>query len=295
MSEQSQTSKIYIDLESLLDLRQGMMFPLYKDKEKLANYISSEKYCFRTIDLLDTESEVLDYNEHIQEAGSNILLGANLTYCITVLNSKADGLEKRNSVMGIKSEPEIVINTYPIKLTDLACEVIRSGVFKKLINPCYITLVYMEPKELTPYFIKSNNFATCIIYNYSSWLNENLEKAREERISNCSFYFPALTKSVPTDEEKKTLEATGFKDPFGYLEFILSTVMDVSFLPTLFYSNVITATAYLHDLEKTEPEKTEKEEEIDKEVEKTVMNNIDELLKNLETEDGDISTETEGT
>ncbi len=58
-------------------------------------------------------------------------------------------------------------------------------------------------------------------------------------------YFPSIAKTQPTEEELKKITKLGFKDIFNYTEFLLSSVVNINFLPTVFYSNMITAVGHL--------------------------------------------------
>jgi hypothetical protein len=87
------TSKIYVDIHSLLDVRAAMLLELVEDKERLLEFLNSEEYNFRQIDefkCVDKEKyKQLNENKHVSLIPNSVI-----TFIITSLKTKLANLEK---------------------------------------------------------------------------------------------------------------------------------------------------------------------------------------------------------
>lgn len=239
-----ETSKILIDIFSLLDIRQAILYNLYKDKEQLAEYLVSEEYNFRTQDLFPNIEQAL-YETQIKESSIDLLPASTITYILTSLKSKLANLEQRNSFYGEKKVPEIVLNIYPFKLNELQIKQLQNLLFVKLETNTLITIINVPLKDISPVFIKNGQFVSCFLYDFSSWIALHASSLEKVKLIDTIMYFPSIAKTQPTEEELKKITKLGFKDIFNYTEFLLSSVVTINFLPTVFYSNMITAVSHL--------------------------------------------------
>jgi uncharacterized protein YuzB (UPF0349 family) len=260
------TSKIYVDIHTLLDLRQGVLYGMYETHEALAEYLLSEEYCMRAVDQFpDVSNEEL--KEQLVDPSLDILEASMATHMFNVIKSKIANLVKRNQHYNETSEPEIVVNAYPFLLTEKEVNHIRDLIFIKLDKKAFITVICVPDKDLTPYFFKSIEAVSAFIYDFKSWVENHLESLNKQRLPECLFYFPAVGNKPLTEEEKKLYTKLGFKDIYEYTEFILSSVVTVSFLPILFYSSEMIAAAHLEKLNahvlKEESEKAASTSDVD--------------------------------
>lgn len=238
------TSKILIDIDSLFDLRQATLYSLVKDKEQLTDYLISEAYNFRSYDnFLDLTEE--DFVTAHNKRNFSIFPYATITYLLNVIKIKLNNLEKRNNYYNEKKPPELLVNVYPFILTKEQSELFRDLIFVKIEKKSLVKIVSLSPKEITPSFIVNNNVTACFMYDFSAWMDAHAKVLESAKLTDCLFYFPSIGKKNPTPEEERHIKSLGFKDLFSYTEFLLSSVMPVSFLPTVFYSNIITSISYL--------------------------------------------------
>lgn len=237
---EKETVKVYVDVDSLFDLRQGVLSQLM-DFDSLLEYLKSDEYNFRDIDRFPVDMN--EYTKILNEGRLTTIQNSVITYIADILTTKLFRLEKRNSFMGVSKAPEILLNMYPFNLTEEQEEVFRSALFKKLGIECYITIIYMDLKDLTPVFIKNTEIIGCFIYNITRWLDLHLEALNKQSMPELMIYGPALYKNK--DEEKmkeiEKIKKLGFKDLFEYMEFLVMTLVSVNFLPTLFYNNILLA------------------------------------------------------
>lgn len=243
------TTKIYIDIDSLLDLRQAVLSRLMS-LDQLTTYLQSEDYNFRTIDKFPIDMN--QYSKINQDKASSLLSRSSLTYIINSLRSKIDHVEKRNTFHNKHFPPEILLNVYPFKLHDDQVKIIQNLLFVKLKTSCHITIVSMSTKELTPHYINSNNIVSVFMYQFNEWLSIHTDSLNQTKLTETLFYFPALYQTEDTKNELEEIKKSGFKDIFSYIEFLYSSVLNVNFLPVVFYSNLITSSAYIEKLEKVD-------------------------------------------
>lgn len=238
-----ETSKIYVDIESLLDVRQAILYTLCPDQDKLMAYLDSEEYNFRqtdTFSIVDSST----YNKAYQSRSTDILPYSTITHILVSLKTKLANLEKRNIYYGETKTPEVVLNIYPFTLTTEHIDQIQNLLFVKLETNTLVTITSISPLELSPYFIKNGSFTACFIYNFSEWMNFHSKSLETNKLTDTVLYFPAIYVNYDEKEQEKIVKL-GFKDVFNYTEFLLSSVANINFLPTVFYSNLITASRYL--------------------------------------------------
>jgi len=264
------TSKIYVDLESLLDLRQSALYYLTEDYTELQKYLLSEEYNFRTS---DNFSIVLngDFKELYSKKEKRLLEASSVTYILSLLRTKIQNLEKKNVYHSETKTPEIILNVHPFVLSQEECDCIRNLLFVKLNTNITISVVNLNVKELSPLFFNGADVAAAFIYNISSWGDNHLSSLVSLEKNNTSYYFPSIMYNTLTEEEEKEIRRLGFNDIFSYTEFLFSKIANITFLPSVFYSNIITAIGYTEEFNKG------------------IENEIGDLSKEKELDDGDSS------
>lgn len=256
----SETNKIYVDIESLLDLRQGLLFETVEDTEALIEYLLSNDYNYRDVDQFSlVEDEV--YKKAHANMTKSILPASSLSHIISPVRSKILSMEKMTGMYTDNKRVELVLNTYPLELTHKEAEHIQNLLFVKLQAECLISVVRIEPKQLSPSYIKRSGFAAIFIYDFTTWINLHTKQLESVDIKEVTIYFPALQQKSPTKEDLKKIKEIGFNDMFSYTEFLLSRFLNISFLPVVFYSNLVTTAIYLKDLD--DSLKEEKLDEVD--------------------------------
>lgn len=256
----SETNKIYVDIESLLDLRQGILFEIVDDKEALIEFLLSGEYNYRDVDSFPIVLDE-DYKEAHSKMSKSILPASALSHIIAPVRNKILSMEKMADMFTENKRIEIVLNVYPLDLTHEEKDHIRNLLFVKLQTECIITITDMQPKQLSPTFLKQSSFMSVFMYDFPTWINLHSKQLEVVDIKETSMYFPALQQQAPSKEDMKAVKETGFTDMFYYTEFLLSRFLNVSFLPVVFYSNLVTTAVYLKDLDKSLKE--EKFDEVD--------------------------------
>ena len=238
------TTKIYVDLASLLDLRQGTLYHLVQDKEKLADFIQSEAYNFREADKFSIVDQT-EFDALYKSADIKIIPESIVTHILVAIQSKLSNIESRNAYYGEVKKPEVVLNVYPFKLTESQTSQLQNMLFVKLNTNTLVSVVTMKPQELSPYFFKISGVNAAFIYDFRLWMDAHADKLENVKMPDTILYFPSLYKETPSKEDIDKIVKMGFKDIFTYTEYLFSTAVSVNFLPVVFYTNLVTANSYL--------------------------------------------------
>lgn len=237
-----ETSKLYVDIESILDIRQAILSKLM-NLEDLTNYVNSNDYNFRKNDIFPIDMNT--YNNFNNKKEIDLLSRSTITYIVNTLRTKLMNLEKRNTYYGESKVPEILLNIYPFNLNEEQVKIIQNLLFIKLDSKCMINIINKPISEITPYFIKSLDIITCYIYNFSEWLDKHTDALSVTKLPDTIFYFPSIYKIQDDANELDKITKLGFKDIFAYLEFLLSSITNINFLPIVFYSNIVTSSTLI--------------------------------------------------
>lgn len=234
------TNKIYIDIHSLLDLRQGTLIELM-GLEETTEYVNTNEYNFRDRDIFPVDME--RYNILLKEGNKSILRNSTITYMETVLLSKIPSLERHNIYNHTHRPPEIIVNMYPFNLEEYHLRLIQNAIFVKFGSNIQITLVNEELDVYTPYLLKNSNFVYFLSYFPNQWLDKHSKSLDNKEPLSTTLYFPAIAYRDLTEQDFKGIKDLGFKDIYSYTEYLLSSSVNITFLPIFMYSNTLTGNA----------------------------------------------------
>lgn len=253
-----ETSKIYVDADSLFDLRQGILVDLYKEPD-LVDYLVSNDYNFREYDRFKNVSEE-EFNDFYKKNRNKTLLShSTITYILNLLKSKILVLERRNSYLEKNKPVELLLNMQGFDLTKEDIEHLTEALFVKLGMKIFITPISITNEDLTPEFLKNADIVFSYIYNSSEWLKYHVPTIELHPIKDNVVFFPSILYQDYKLDETSELKKKGFDNPFTLLEMMLSKVATVQFLPPFFYSNMATSLAYIERFNKENKDKTLKE------------------------------------
>ncbi len=246
MIDLKETVKIYIDAESLFDIRQGILYKYTKDKDKLLRYLTSEDYNYRMKDSFPLVSDEVYQNE-LSAIKNDVLEYSTLTHIYQVLLKRLDKFLTVAEFKGQCKVPEIILNVYPFRLNQQQMDHVQNLLFYKLNTDLVVTVVRMEPQEVSPLYFSTSEFNAGFIYNFTQWGNHHIKSLEACKLTNAPFCFAPIQKN---DVDEKLVVKLGFKDMFSYTEFLLSSVIQLNFLPMPFYSNLQVAEHYLKQMGK---------------------------------------------
>ncbi|EKD89635.1 MAG: hypothetical protein ACD_33C00023G0006 [uncultured bacterium] len=239
-----ETIKLMADIDSLLDIRQGILSKII-DEDKLLDLISSDKYVFRDMDEFDNVNKD-EYNRINNNRTVDIISKSTVAFMFNIVKNKLVNIEKRNVYLNESKTTELIINIYPFKLTNKETEDIIDVIFTKLNINTFITIVNMSIKDLTPRFIKDSGIVSTFIYNSKDWLDTHMKELEANKLTDNVIYFPSIIYNKPSKDDLDKITKLGFNDIFSFTEYILSANVTINFLPMVFYSNILTASGYIN-------------------------------------------------
>ena len=92
----TETSKIYVDIESLLDIRQAILSKLMNPKD-LIDFVNTEEYNFRSTDNF-AKVDMAKYEEIYKSPTLDLLQRSTVTFIVNTIRTKLMNLEKRNAL-----------------------------------------------------------------------------------------------------------------------------------------------------------------------------------------------------
>lgn len=241
MNEKS--SKLYVDIQSMFDLRHSALYQIVGEEQSLTT-VTSEPYNVRECDLFEGVDPT-QLQAYLASDDLRMLRAAPLSYIHVLLAMKVDTLEKRNAFLAEVSIPEVVVNFYPFRLDKDSYDALQNAVFVKLGSKCKVTLIYEDPKKISPSFIKHNGFVACFMYDFTSWIETHSKALENGDLMDIMMYFAGLYKVSPTKEDIKMIRSLGFADVFSYTEYLFIGKMQLNFLPSFMFSSVVTATVFM--------------------------------------------------
>jgi hypothetical protein len=244
----SEASKIYIDLDALLDVRQSVLIEIM-GQERALDLVTSDAYNFRDVDVFEVDMAL--FTERLQSGDKTLLKNARITYMEVALKSKINNIGKRNAFNNASDRAHVLVNVHPYLLTEQEARAVQNAVFLRLDRACEVTIVREPTSNWTPSNIRSCGIYAYYGYDFGKWMDVHSDHLETTDLRETQMYFAPMGKKVLTKEELKVITKLGFKDPFGYMEFLLSSVTKLTFLPCVFYSNVLTASGYLQKYHKT--------------------------------------------
>lgn len=231
----SEYNTIYVDVESLLDLRQALLIKEVGRSKALDDYLTSDDYIFRKTDNL--EGYPVNYHKEMENPSVELLKDSTITYIITVLMSKVKNNQYRNQLDGTASIAKVFLNMYPFRIDSRLRDELRSVLYVKLDELCEIEVGYIPDKELSPVFFNNSDIIYALIYDFTRWFNVHSKTVGTTRIDKTNLLFSPFYRREMTEEEEETVKKSGFPDILSYLRFSLSPYVSINFLPDVFYTN----------------------------------------------------------
>lgn len=185
--EQPIVSGIYIDLDSLFDVRMGILNTKNPELIDLNLPTFYKRKSDHFIGITDKEYEQL-YDNRNEETLSKSLI----TNIVDVLIDMVIKLTESSLKGPIKKVPFITINEYPYKLKNETKKLILLSLAKLTKDSCDIFFINKDYNDLTPEFVK-NNFQVLIMYDYGKWLNSFIKPNNKHSLINTTLIVPKIS------------------------------------------------------------------------------------------------------
>ena len=161
--------KLLLELDALLDTRLSILGSM--DPKRTAVIMQDTSYTTRVIDRFQGFDNKA-FKEAYDSRTTKALAGAMRTDVFKILHDFITRVMNRNIVSPTPVDTEIVLNTYPYKLTEKEQTIMTLGLIKSLPLCPKVTFVDIPIKKLTPQYLRG--FGCVIMYNFNEWLTEFL-------------------------------------------------------------------------------------------------------------------------
>lgn len=223
---------LYIDLDSLLDTRMGVLALL--DPEKAAKLSLSPTYGLRVIDHFpDFDMEA--YAERYAKRDEEVLKSSMTTRAYSVVQTFVQRVIDKTLDAPTDFYPQVYLNTYPYVISDDLKLMIGKALVAKLSLQPKMVFIHKSPEELTPGYCKAR-FNTMVVYDFVEWIEaHSITKAIQETpIPEVTLFTPILVKKLEEDVGKD------LRSKFIDLMSFFQMHINVTFIPVDVFSSVLT-------------------------------------------------------
>ena len=229
MSEQN--TKIYIDLDSLLDTRMGLLASL--DVDKAVDVLNSD-YHKRFIDKFPGIS-ASEFKELYSKRTADILPFSLITETFEIIHTTVKEAVIENMKGGQNLGHPLTVNIFPYELEPDEIEEMRDVIFQLNHGCSDVELISMSNDDLTPEFIKKN-YCMVIKYDFADWLHIQQNNLVSKPIPAVIFIAPSLYYDCEPSEEKIAEFKRDNLNPFKTMELSIAPLIGLKIIDTSVFS-----------------------------------------------------------
>jgi hypothetical protein len=221
------TKKIYVDVQSLLDLRIGTLMTI---SPEFAIALSQDKsYYERTVEKFgNTELGYLEkslYDSVYAAYPTRVLKNSILTKAHLFVLDLCCAFSEKESNTSI----EIAVNTYPFEFTAQETKEFILCLTQYVGNLFYITVNCTNIKDLGVVDV-SDNYMALIMYNPKPWLDAHARQLQKGATKSVKLYTPRVNHIREfTAEEEKQIKKTGH-DLFELTRLALAPAIGIEYI-----------------------------------------------------------------
>lgn len=228
--------RIYIDLDSLLDTRVGVVAV---NEPEAATLLMQEPYWLRESDDFTelTEGKVThgQFKEWWRTRDKRALKAARPTNIIRILEELSEALVLSQINLPFVAKTQYLVNYWPYKLEELEVKAIQQACEILTGNVVEVTMVNMSPFQLTPQWIK-REVSLMVVYDYWAWMDAQKGNFALSPIPEVNLITPAISHNHVMSKEDRTIENFGEVNPFAISELLMSVYITVQMISPGFFS-----------------------------------------------------------
>lgn len=234
--------KLYVELDALLDTRLGTVSRLSEDAA--IELLTNARYADRMSDDMGRLTDLIttdDYQAAYRQRDVDTLVVSRPTALSFMLAKIVSDLEQQMVAANPKVEAiEIDVNVYPYQLTAQENDDIAASIMARCATAAVVRTIYVPPRELTMEMIKVNEWVALIMYNFTDWAAEVID-----RLEKYNVHLPSVTCFIPLmlisednlpTEEEMTAPNGQKTDPFEALKGFLAEVIAIEYMPAWMYT-----------------------------------------------------------
>lgn len=238
MSEDNKPLAIYVDMDSLLDFRFATLMML---SDEYASTIMDERYIDRDRDdefFLPAGITEAEFKAKYAARDASYLPRAKPTGIYWLLGKLISEHLLNYDVPRSELGLTLVINCWPLVLSDEARNVLENAVSIYLDGKFDITSIYEDPCNITPLMMK-NRFREVVMYDFNYWCSAHVESLTRIMMHPTCIYTPALRRGHQLEREKYEDLKTEFNNNVNPFEWTSQWLMDnvvLHWVDTRFFS-----------------------------------------------------------
>lgn len=225
--------KIYVSIESLLDLRLGTLIQINPDFAALVT--SKKSYYTRKNDIFTLGNNKLEknifnaiYDKKINEIYKKSPVTKIHLFILDII--KALGNFCVN--LSILPSSELDLNFYPLNINAKEQIIICKILQNKLHNCIKVNPIYLSNDNLNPEFVLEN-YSALVMYNYVEWLNNKKfnKSISNKKLADIMLYVPMIygDENIPEEEIKQLKDKK--IDSFELFQGIVSPFIKIIYIP----------------------------------------------------------------
>lgn len=219
------TSHVFVDLDSVLDTRLGVLLA----EGKIDNpyeYLTSFEYYTRGDNALAGMS-VEEFEELFKNRDKSALVNSVATLmCLQLSRFIAERVFVDVEAPATPERVKLTVNVYPYVLTEEEMRLIESALIAHTGELVEVECVNMLPSFLTPMYLK-NRYDLVVMYDYASWLESQQDNFEKVQIPEIDLLIPALAFRTITAEDAEYIQSEGIS-PFDALELMHSGLIGLT-------------------------------------------------------------------
>lgn len=229
MSDQS--TKIYVDLDSLLDTRLGILASIDVDQAARA---LGDNYHKRFIDKFP-DITASEFKEIYSRRTADILPFSLVTDIFEIIHTTVKEAVIENMKGGQNLGHPLTVNIFPYELQPDEIEEMREVVFQLNHGCSDVEIISMSNDDLTPEFIKKN-YCMVIKYDFADWLHKQQQNLVAKPMPAVIMIAPSLYYDKEPSEEKIAEFKRDKLNPFKTMELSIAPLLGLKIIDTSVFS-----------------------------------------------------------
>lgn len=193
-------SKIYVDLDSLLDTRLGTIAKI--KGEEVFNWITNMSYYLRVEDKFDGVDEIQFKKLYNERDIETLKLSPATQFCHELGRIALDTVTDSHT-QPLRGNVSITVNTFPYQLDEDTCKEIENCVLFYTGEVVAVNAKYIPLQQITPNLLK-NEYSLMVMYDYAKWLEIHSYAIQNIPLPEITLLAPRIFfKGRPTEEQLK--------------------------------------------------------------------------------------------
>lgn len=224
MSLANKKSKVYVELDCLLDTRLGTIAKI--DPELVATTLTNEDYYTRDCDEFEGIDKAVFKEAYANRDKETLALSGATGFCLELGRIVLD-LVAESHHNPLRGQVSVVVNVYPYQLTDDEKLMIKHSVTYHTQETVDIDIISLMPTFITADFFRED-YVVAVFYDYQQWFESQMKNIAERPLLDLSVIAPRLFYTdKPTDVEELK-EMGDSENAFAAMELLTRGCFDLN-------------------------------------------------------------------